>query len=137
MGIWREGAEPRGGPARSMLAKITDNPALKDDMEGISLYAMEGGKGYLVVSSQGNDSYAVFRREGDNAYVGSFRIGANLAAGIDGVSETDGLDVTTVSLSDRFPKGLMVVQDDRNEGFNRNFKFVSWADVIQAMQLAD
>ena len=137
VGIWREGAEPRGGPARNMLVKVTDNPALKDDMEGIGLYAMDGGKGYLVVSSQGNDSYAVFRREGDNAYVGSFRIGADMAAGIDGVSETDGLDVTSLSAGPAFPHGLMVAQDGRNVSppEHQNFKLVPWERVAKALGL--
>ncbi|WP_257546528.1 phytase [Sphingopyxis sp. DBS4] len=137
VGIWREGAEPRGGPARTMLAKITDNPALKDDMEGMGLYAMAGGKGYLVVSSQGNDSYAVFRREGDNAYVGSFRIGADMAAGIDGVSETDGLDVSSLAAGPNFPHGLMVAQDGRNVSppENQNFKLVPWERVAKALGL--
>lgn len=137
VGIWREGAEPRGGPARTMLAKITDNPALKDDMEGMGLYAMADGKGYLVVSSQGNDSYAVFRREGDNAYVGSFRIGADMAAGIDGVSETDGLDVSSLAAGPNFPHGLMVAQDGRNVSppENQNFKLVPWERVAKALGL--
>lgn len=137
VGIWRESAEPRGGPARNMLAKVADNPALKDDMEGISLYAMDGGKGYLVVSSQGNDSYAVFRREGDNAYVGSFRIGADMAAGIDGVSETDGLDVTSLAAGPAFPHGLMVAQDGRNVSppEHQNFKLVPWERVAKALGL--
>ncbi|UKK83137.1 phytase [Sphingopyxis sp. BSN-002] len=137
VGIWREGAEPRGGPARTMLAKVTDNPALKDDMEGIGLFAMDGGKGYLVVSSQGNDSYAVFRREGDNAYVGSFRIGADMAAGIDGVSETDGLDVSSMAAGPNFPHGLMVAQDGRNVSppEHQNFKLVPWERVAKALGL--
>ncbi|PQM28854.1 3-phytase [Sphingopyxis lindanitolerans] len=137
VGIWREGADPRGGPARTMLAKIADNPALKDDMEGMGLYAMAGGKGYLVVSSQGNDSYAVFRREGDNAYVGSFRIGADMAAGIDGVSETDGLDVSSLAAGPNFPHGLMVAQDGRNVSppENQNFKLVPWERVAKALGL--
>lgn len=137
LGIWREGAEPRGGPARTMLAKVTDNPALKDDMEGIGIYAMAGGKGYLVVSSQGNDSYALFRREGDNAYVGSFRIGADMAAGIDGVSETDGLEVTSMAAGPNFPHGLMVAQDGRNVSppEHQNFKLVSWERIAKALGL--
>ena len=137
VGIWREGAEPRGGPARTTLANVADNPALKDDMEGIGLYAMADGKGYLVVSSQGNDSYAVFRREGDNAYVGSFRIGADMAAGIDGVSETDGLDVTSMAAGPAFPHGLMVAQDGRNVSppENQNFKLVPWERVAKALGL--
>ena len=135
--MWREGAEPRGGPARTMLAKVTDNPALKDGMEGIGLFAMDGGKGYLVVSSQGNDSYSVFRRKGDNAYVGSFRIGADMAAGIDGVSETDGLDVSSMAAGPNFPRGLMVAQDGRNVSppEHQNFKLVPWERVAKALGL--
>lgn len=135
VGVWREGAEPRGGPARTMLAKVTDNPALKDDMEGIGLYAQADGKGYLVVSSQGNDSYAVFRREGNNDYVGSFRIGADMAAGIDGVSETDGLDVTSMAAGPAFPNGLMVAQDGRNVSppEHQNFKLVPWERIAKAL----
>ncbi len=63
-------------------------------MEGVGLYDLGGGRGYLVVSSQGNNSYAVYRREGDNAYLGSFSVIADPAKGIDGISETDGLDVS-------------------------------------------
>ena len=137
VGIWREGAAPRGGPARTMLAAVADNPALKDDIEGVSLYAKADGTGYLVVSSQGNDSYALFRREGDNAYVGSFRIGADVAAGIDGVSETDGLDVTSLAAGPGFPDGLMVAQDGRNVSppENQNFKLVSWTRIAEALGL--
>ena len=119
-----------------MLAAIAGNPALKDDIEGIGLYAKADGTGYLVASSQGNDSYAVFRREGDNAYVGSFRVGADMAAGIDGVSETDGLDVTSLAGSG-FPDGLMVAQDGRNVSppENQNFKLVSWTRIAEALGL--
>ena len=137
VGIWREGAEPRGGPRRTMLAAVADNPALEDDVEGMSLYAKPDGTGYLVVSSQGNDSYAIFRREGDNAYVGTFRIGADMAAGIDGVSETDGLDVTSMAAGPAFPDGLMVAQDGRNVSppENQNFKLVSWTRIAKALGL--
>ena len=137
VGIWREGAEPRGGPARASLVKVADNPALKDDIEGIGLYAMADRKGYLVASSQGNDSYALFCRGGDNAYVGSFRIGADVAAGIDGVSETDGLDVSSRAAGPAFPNGLLVAQDGRNVSppENQNFKLVPWERVAKALGL--
>jgi 3-phytase len=137
VGLWRMSAEPIGGPARTMFAAVKDNPALKDDMEGIGLVPLSGGRGYLVVSSQGNDSYAVFRREGNNAYVGSFAIGANAALGIDGVSETDGLDVTGLNAGPGFEGGLMVAQDGRNVSppENQNFKLVPWKAVAEALKL--
>jgi 3-phytase len=137
LGLWREGAEPRGGKSREMFAAVKDNPALKDDMEGVGLVRLPGGRGYLVVSSQGNDSYAVFRREAGNAYVGSFAIGANDTAGIDGVSETDGLDVTAANAGPRFEGGLMVAQDGRNVSppEHQNFKLVPWSTIAKALGL--
>ena len=131
------GAEPVGGPARTMFAAVKDNPALKDDMEGIGLVTLQSGRGYLVVSSQGNGSYAVFRREGDKVYVESFAIGANAKPGIDGVSETDGLNVTELSAGPGFEGGLMVAQDGRNISppERQNLKLVPWKAVSTALKL--
>src|SRR3546814_11178928 len=55
VGVWREGAEPRGGPARSMLAAVADTPALKDDNEGMAIYKKDYGKCYMIVSSKGTE----------------------------------------------------------------------------------
>ena len=137
VGLWRLSAEPDGGPAMTMVARITENPALKDDMEGVGLYDLGDGRGYLVASSQGNDSYAVFRREGDQAYLGSFIVVADGQRGIDGVSETDGLDVTSRNLGPGFEHGAMIAQDGRNvlPGENQNFKYVPWTSIADALGL--
>ena len=137
VGLWRLSAEPDGGAAMTMLARISDNPALKDDMEGVGLYDLGDGRGYLVASSQGNDSYAVFRREGDQAYMGSFIVVADGARGVDGVSETDGLDVTSRNLGPGFEHGAVVAQDGRNvlPGENQNFKYVPWTSIAEALGL--
>jgi 3-phytase len=120
-----------------MMAAIKDNPALKDDMEGIGLYKLDATRGYIVVSSQGNDSYAVFRREGDNAYIGSFAVVADAGAGIDGISETDGLEVVSASAGPGFEHGLMIAQDGRNVSppENQNFKLVPWDRIAKALNL--
>jgi 3-phytase len=137
VGLWSTGAEPRPGSAIRSVAAIAANPKLKDDMEGVGLYDLGGGRGYLVVSSQGNNSYAVFRREGDQAYLGSFAVVADGARGIDGVSETDGLEVTSANLGLGFEHGAMVAQDGRNvlPSENQNFKAVSWTDIATALKL--
>jgi 3-phytase len=137
VGLWRMNAEPDGCDARTMFARIADNPALKDDMEGIAIYDLGGGRGYLVVSSQGNNTYAVFRRDGDNAYVGSFAVVANAQRGIDGISETDGLDITSASLGAAFPHGAFIAQDGRNvtPPENQNFKLVPWEDIAARLHL--
>ena len=135
--LWRFGAEPGAGDKRVAVVRVTDNPALKDDLEGVGLWAGPMGRGYLVVSSQGNNTYAVFERQGRNKYVGSFAIAPN-GAGVDGVSETDGLDVTSAALPG-FPTGLLVTQDGYNVSppENQNFKFVSWAAVVAKLGLKE
>ena len=135
--LWKLGADAKAGQARKAVARVADNPALKDDLEGVGLYAQGQGKGYLVVSSQGNNSYAVFRREGDNAYVGSFAVTANGDNGVDGISETDGLDVTGASLGAGLEDGAFVAQDGRNISppEHQNFKLVPWSTIAEKLKL--
>ena len=95
VGLWRYSAKPDGGAERREVDRVDGPNGLKDDIEGISVWSGKDGKGFIVLSNQGSDNYAVYRREGDNAFVGSFHIVADPERGIDGVSETDGLDVSS------------------------------------------
>ncbi|RZJ80122.1 MAG: phytase, partial [Brevundimonas sp.] len=137
VGVWRLSAEPDGGAAMTSVQRVDQNPALKDDLEGIGLYDLGGGRGYLVVSSQGNNTYAVYRREGANEYLGSFAVVANGPAGIDGISETDGLEVSSANLGPGFEHGAMIAQDGRNTlpGELQNYKYVPWTSIAAALNL--
>ena len=137
VGLWRMSAEPDGGDARISVQKIADNPAVKDDYEGLGIYDLGDGRGYIVVSSQGNDTYAVYRREGDQEYLGSFAVVADPLRGIDGISETDGLEVTSRNLGPGFEHGAMVAQDGRNvmPVENQNYKYVPWESIARALGL--
>lgn len=136
VGIWKYSAEPDGGDNRTMIDSVEDG-RLTDDVEGLALWSKPDGSGYLVVSNQGADNYVLYRREGEHDYVGQFHITANPAARIDGASETDGLEVSSAAFGPAYPDGLMVVQDGRNIAPEepQNFKYVSWTDVQQALQL--
>jgi len=135
--LWRMNAEPDGGTDKTAVDRVVDNPAIKDDLEGVGLYDLGGGRGYLVVSSQGNDTYAVYRREGSNEYVGSFSVVGDAGRGIDGVSETDGVDVSSGNLGPGFEHGAMVAQDGRNvfPVETQNYKYVSWSAIAKALKL--
>ena len=135
VGLWKYSAEPDGGDTRSAIDTTGDTGRLTDDVEGVALFDSGDGKGFLVVSNQGENDYAVYRREGDNEFVGFVHVVANAAAGIDGASETDGLDVSSAKLGSTFPGGLMVVQDGRNIApeERQNFKYVSWTDVAAVL----
>lgn len=137
VGLWRLSAEPDGGTAMTSVQRVDENPALKDDLEGIGLYDLGNGRGYLVSSSQGNNTYAVYRREGNNEYLGSFAVVADGASGIDGISETDGLEVTSANLGPGFEHGAMIAQDGRNmlPGALQNYKYVPWESIARALNL--
>lgn len=137
VGLWRMSAEPDGGEAMAAVDRVDANPAIRDDMEGVGLYDLGGGRGYLVASSQGNNTYAVYRREGDQAYLGSFAVVADARFGIDGISETDGLEITSANLGPGFEHGAMIAQDGRNvlPGELQNYKYVPWTSIARALGL--
>ncbi len=135
-GIWKvkltEGAEP-------LLIKDSQkqcNPLIEYDIEGLAIYKGSSGshgKGFLLASIQGNFSYAVFERSGQNRYISSFKIVKSER--IDGVEETDGIEIFSQAINKSFPKGLLIVQD----GFNykggqlesQNFKLIDFGDVLE------
>jgi 3-phytase len=130
MGIWKIPALPAKGDKMELIAEISKTK-LEADVEGLAIYYGENNKGYLIASSQGNNSYALFTREAPHRYLGSFMIGKS--GNIDGVSETDGIDVLNLNLGSEFPKGIFIAQDGYNyEGealVNQNFKMVKWNDI--------
>lgn len=129
--IWRLNAEPDSSDMK-LIIPLSDslNTKISYDLEGLAIYHAKNGKGYLIASSQGNNSYAIFEREGTNRYIGSFRIGS---ACIDDVEETDGLDVCNSYLGEKYPNGILVVQDgvntDKLDTLNQNFKIIAWKDI--------
>ena len=136
VGIWKYSAEPDGGENR-LLVDSVDGGNLTADVEGLSIYYGPGDAGYLIASSQGSDNYVVYDRAGDNSFIGLFHIVADEVLGIDGVSETDGLDVSSANLGAAFPYGVFVVQDGRNisPDERQNFKLVPWQRIAEAMGL--
>ena len=137
VGIWKLETDPATGDTKALMDTVEDNPYLVDDVEGMSIYHLKDGGGYLVVSSQGDDTYALFDLETD-AYVGSVAIVANADAGIDGASETDGLDVSSANLGPGFEQGALIVQDGRNvmPSENQNYKYVPWSSISEALDLS-
>ena len=135
-GIWRVALDDADGSERRTIDTVGQGGNLVADVEGLSLWLGSNGGGYLVASVQGASRFAVYNRS-DNAYRGAFRIGPSADGGVDGVNGTDGIDVAATALGPDYPQGLLVVQDDENTNPNsfQNFKYVSWADVVAALEL--
>lgn len=133
-GIWHTTAKPDTGAKLTKIISVGGN--LKDDVEGLALYK-RGKHHYLVVSSQGNDSYALYQATPPYAYIDSFQITADVSNGVDGASETDGLEVVSAAMGKRYPMGLLVVQDGRNvmPSQPQNYKLVSFAEILDRLRL--
>ena len=132
--VWAVDARPDQPATLTSVIKV--GGPVHDDIEGMGLYQTEKDN-YLVISSQGNDSYVVVDAEPPYALRGAFRVGVNAAAGIDGASETDGLEVTSANLGGPWHKGMLVVQDGRKRMPEQaqNFKYIPWAEVAKALHL--
>lgn len=127
--IWRFPADPEGGNQGVVVDSISPGSPLSPDIEGLAIYTGPGTSGYLVASCQHIGDFAVYERRPPHRYVLTFRIVAG--NGVDGVSGTDGIEITSAPLGPLFPQGLLVAQDNENDA-NQNFKLVSWSDLIRA-----
>lgn len=134
VGVWEVDARADQPATLSSVIKVGD--VVHADVEGLALYQSDGHD-YLVISSQGNDSYVVVDAEPPYTLRGAFRVGLNASAGIDGTSETDGIEVTSMNLGGPWSKGMLVVQDGRKRMPEQaqNFKFVPWAEVTKTLKL--
>lgn len=130
----------RSDAPTTMTKVIATNDVVHADIEGVAYYHGVN-RNYLIISSQGNDSYVVIEATPPHQVLGSFTIGINASLGIDGASETDGLEVTSADLSGNntgpWRQGMLVVQDGRKRmpEDKQNFKYVPWTAITKALNL--
>ena len=114
---------------------------LSEDVEGITIYDSGNGNGYLLASSQENSEFVLYNRK-NHEHIGNFTVSDGTA---DGVQHCDGMHVVSAHLNDRYPHGLLVVQDGNNtpEVYDAdndvreqiNFKFIDWNSLSKNMDL--
>ncbi|WP_331351648.1 phytase [Cellvibrio sp. UBA7671] len=132
--VWTIGAEPNAGTQVELVLRAGD--VLVADVEGMGIYQGKN-KNYLVVSSQGNNSYVILDATAPYKTRGVIRVDLDAERGIDGVSETDGLEVTHANLGGAFGEGMLVVQDGHKvmPEAPQNFKYVSWEKIRTVLAL--
>jgi len=130
VGIWRFAAAATASSTGEKII-LADGKTLVADVEGLAF--APGEQPYLLASSQGNDSYVLFSAVAPYQPVLRFRVITNPELGIDGTSETDGLDLTVRSLGSEFPQGALIIQDGRNRmpEQGQNLKYIPWQSVLQ------
>jgi len=107
---------------------------LKQDVEGLAIYKTGLNNRYLLASSQGNSTIVVYDLN-TNHCLGRFHISGNVLKQVDEVTHTDGIAATSANLGQRFPRGILVVQDDANEGGegNQNLKLVPFQKILDGL----
>jgi myo-inositol-hexaphosphate 3-phosphohydrolase len=136
VGIWRYGAEPGDGDARTLVDSVfASGGHLTPSIKGTAIYYRGDGDGYLIAASQAGGNFSAYTRV-DNVFLGSFEVQSG--DGVDGVSGQDGIDVTNVALGQGIPDGVFVTQDhvnsnagNGNDG-NQNYKLVPWSRIAAA-----
>jgi 3-phytase len=134
-GIWRFPGDPAQPPRGDLVVPIPSPCLPRDDVEGLAIHDSPAGR-FLIASAQGIHRAAIFDL---NAALGPDGLPCRglveIAAGaVDGVTETDGLDVTAAALPGH-PQGALVMMDDQNEGFSTNFKLIDWRQVAAGLGL--
>ena len=94
---------------------------IQDDHEGISIYKYDDSTGYILLSDQQAGEFHIFPREGtpenphDHPLVKVVKVST---------LESDGSDVTSLSLNDTFKGGLFVAMSE-----GKVFHYYKWADI--------
>jgi len=119
-GVHKYLADPDAPDADVELAFFgTDD--FTQDQEGISIYKIDDGTGYVLVSDQQDNSFCVYPREGEPGDPHKHQLIERVKVS---TNESDGSDVTNVVLDDRFPSGFFVAMSD-----DQTFHYYSWDDI--------
>jgi 3-phytase len=126
-GIHKWHADPDHPGAARELAHF-GRSGFRGDREGIAIYALSDGTGYIVSTDQIDEDseYHVYPREGtrENPHDHSREI----AVFRGGADATDGLEISARALGPGLPNGVMIAM---NSG-PRNFLVFRWQDVATA-----
>jgi 3-phytase len=128
-GIHKWHADPDHPEAAHELAHF-GKEGFHGDREGIGLYTLKGGKGYIVCTDQlsGNSEYHVYRREGEPGKPHDHSVLIKVFRG--GADSTDGIEISSAALGRQFPNGLMVAM---NSG-GHNFFIFNWEDIARTAE---
>lgn len=126
-GIHKWHADPDAPDANRELA-LFGTTGYQRDREGLGIYALRDGKGYIVSVDQmaGESIFHVYNREGEPGRPHDHS--RDLLRFVGGADGTDGLDVSSAAMGPLFSDGLMVAMNSSQ----RNFLLFRWRDIAAA-----
>ena len=132
-GVRKYHADPDDEDANTELGIIYTMDYLEDN-EGISIYNIDDKTGYILISDQSANRFRIYPREGTPADIDiedpedsvPARPHLHKLLKIVDVStnNSDGSEVTSVPVSEKFPGGMFVAMSD-----DKTFQYYSWADI--------
>ncbi|HNS73307.1 MAG TPA: phytase [bacterium] len=120
VGVRKYYADPDHAGGNSELALFA-REGFTADLEGISIYTLPGGRGYILVSDQQANKFHIFKREGEPGQPHQHTLVKVIKTS---TSESDGSEVTSVPLNLTFPHGLFVAMSE-----DRTFHYYNWSDI--------
>jgi len=119
-GVRKYAADPDAPDAGRELATF-GTTGYASDHEGISIYKLNDGTGYLLVSDQQANQFRIYKREGEPGRPHEHTLLKTVPVS---AIESDGSEVTSVALGPRFPSGLFVAMSN-----GKVFHYYSWDDI--------
>lgn len=123
-GIHKYQANPDHPAASAQLAHF-GRSGFRANREGIGIYARPDGTGYVVCTDQlaGSSEYHLFKREGEASNPHDHSAVVKIVRG--GADSTDGLEIISQPLGEKFPQGAMAAMNSKG----KNFLVFSWRDL--------
>lgn len=91
------------------------------DHEGISIYTINDGSGYILVSDQQANEFKIYTREGFGGNPHDHRLVKTIKTS---TVESDGSEVTNAALNVTFANGLFIAMSD-----DKTFQLYRWEDI--------
>lgn len=120
VGIWK--VDAFDDTDATMIATVNDGSGLESNIEGITIYYMAEGAGYILASSQGASKFVILDRMPPHAALGNFKLAD--------VGQTDGIDVVNMGLGAAFPQGVFLAHDGHNP---MAVEAAAWPDIVAAI----
>ncbi|WDF67316.1 phytase [Sphingobacterium oryzagri] len=96
------------------------------DHEGLAIYKTAPDAGYIVASNQQNNSIMLYPRQGNPDAPHQHELIAEIPIS---AVECDGLEITTINLGQRFPKGMLVAMSN-----GKVFHYYDWREIDQRLK---
>lgn len=122
-GVRKYAADPDAPDSNKELALFAMS-GFASDHEGISIYKINDGTGYLLVSDQQANQFRIYKREGEPGRPHEHKLIKTVPVA---AIESDGSDVTSTVLSPKFPNGLFIAMSN-----GKVFHYYSWDDIAGA-----